>query len=115
MKQRVALIRTLMLNPDILLLDEPFSALDYQNRLLIANDVYNIIKKEKKTTIMVTHDVGEAVSMADIIIVLSKRPSTVKKVYKIDLDDKKDPISNRLNKDYNVYCNKIWKDLDVIQ
>lgn len=53
--------------------------------------------------------------MADIIIVLSKRPSTVKKVYKIDLDDKKDPISNRLNKDYNVYCNKIWKDLDVIQ
>ena len=115
MKQRVALIRTLMLNPDILLLDEPFSALDYQNRLLIANDVYNIIKKEKKTTIMVTHDVGEAVSMADIIIEISKRTSTIKKVYKIDLDEKKDPISNRLNKDYNVYCNKIWKDLDVIQ
>ena len=103
-----------MSDPDILLLDEPFSALDYQNRLLIAYDVYNIIEKEKKTTIMVTHDVGEAVSMANIIIVLSRRPSMIKKIYNINLANKKDPISNRLNKDYNLYCNKIWNDLDVI-
>ncbi len=113
MRQRVALIRTLMLNPDILLLDEPFSALDYQNRLLIANDVYNIIKKENKTTIMVTHDVGEAVSMADTVIVLSKRPSIIKNIYNIDYKDKKDPIDNRTSNEYNYYCKKIWGDLDV--
>ncbi|MEF2690075.1 MAG: ABC transporter ATP-binding protein [Bacilli bacterium] len=113
MRQRVALIRTLMTKPDILLLDEPFSALDYQNRLLISNDVYNIIKKENKTTIMVTHDVGEAVSMADKIIVLSKRPSVVKSIYKIEYKNKLNPINNRLSDEYNIYCNKIWRELDV--
>jgi NitT/TauT family transport system ATP-binding protein len=113
MRQRVALIRTLILNPDILLLDEPFSALDYQNRLLISNDVYNIIQKEKKTTIMVTHDVGEAVSMANTIIVLSKRPSIIKNVYSINYKNKSDPINNRINDEYNLYCNRIWKELDV--
>ena len=102
-----------MTKPDILLLDEPFSALDYQNRLLISNDVYNIIKKENKTTIMVTHDVGEAVSMADKIIVLSKRPSVVKSIYKIEYKNKLDPINNRLSDEYNIYCNKIWIELDV--
>ena len=102
-----------MTKPDILLLDEPFSALDYQNRLLISNDVYNIIKKENKTTIMVTHDVGEAVSMADKIIVLSKRPSIVKSIYKIEYKNKLDPINNRLSDEYNIYCNKIWRELDV--
>lgn len=115
MRQRVALIRTLILNPDILLLDEPFSALDYQSRLLISNDVFNIIKKEKKTTIMVTHDVGEAVSMADNIIVLSNRPSTIKNIHTIKLSNKSDPINNRLSNEYNGYCNKIWKELDVIE
>jgi len=114
MRQRVALIRTLMLNPDILLLDEPFSALDYQSRLSISNDVYNIIKKENKTAIMVTHDVSEAVSMADTVIVLTKRPAQIKKVYKINYKDKKDPMNNRLTEEFNVYCDKILKDLDVL-
>ena len=83
MKQRVALIRTLALKPDILLLDEPFSALDYQTRLAISDDVYQIIRKEKITTIIVSHDIAEAISMSDKVIVLSKRPCHIKKIYEI--------------------------------
>ena len=84
--QRVALIRTLATKPDILLLDEPFSALDYQTRLAVSDDVYKIIKKEKITVIMVTHDISEAVSMADKVIVLTKSPSTIKSIYEIKLN-----------------------------
>jgi NitT/TauT family transport system ATP-binding protein len=112
MKQRVALIRTLATNPDILLLDEPFSALDYQTRLSVENDIYNIIKEEKKTAIMVTHDISEAISMACKVIVLTNRPAKVKNIYNICLDDKKDPISNRNDKQFSYYFNLIWKDLD---
>ena len=85
MKQRVALIRTLATKPDILLLDEPFSALDYQTRLSVSDDVYKIIKKENKTTIIITHDIAEAISMAEKVIILTKRPSKIKKIYKIEL------------------------------
>ena len=85
MRQRVALIRTLATHPDILLLDEAMSALDYQTRLSIGEDLYQIIKQEKKTAILVTHDIGEAISMSDYVIVLSHRPSVVKKVYSIQL------------------------------
>jgi NitT/TauT family transport system ATP-binding protein len=113
MKQRVALIRTLVLDPDILLLDEPFSALDYQSRLLVSNDVYNIIKKEKKTAVMVTHDISEAISMADKIIVLSYRPSKIKSIYNINFEERKTPIENRKNKEFVHYFDSIWKDLDV--
>ncbi len=113
MKQRVALIRTLALKPDILLLDEPFNALDYQSRLAVSNDVYNIIKKEKQTAIIVTHDIGEAVSIASKIYVLSKRPCTVKKTYNIELENRSDPISNRKDKKFSEYYDQIWKDLDI--
>ncbi len=113
MKQRIALIRTLALKPDILLLDEPFNALDYQSRLAISNDVYEIIKKEGQTAIMVTHDISEAVSMSDKVYVLSKRPCTVKKIYKIELEKKQDPISNRKDKRFMEYYDTIWKDLDI--
>ena len=113
MKQRVALIRTLAIKPDILLLDEPFSALDYQSRLSVSEDVYNIIKKEKKTVIMITHDIAEAISLSDKIIVLSKRPSIVKKIYDIKMENKSTPINNRTCKEFSDYYDKIWRDLDV--
>ena len=114
MKQRVALIRTLAIKPDILLLDEPFSALDYQSRLSVSDDVYNIIKKEKKTVIMITHDIAEAISLSDKIIVLSKRPSIVKKIYDIEMENKSTPINNRKCKEFSDYYDKIWRDLDEI-
>ena len=112
MRQRVALIRTLATKPDILLLDEPFSALDYQTRLKVSDDVYNIIKKEKKSAIMVTHDIAEAISMADKIIILSKRPSVIKKVIDINLTDKSTPINNRKAKEFAYYYDLIWKEID---
>lgn len=113
MKQRVALIRTLAINPDILLLDEAFSALDYQTRLVLSDDIFNIIKKEKKTTIMVTHDLSEAISMADRVYVLSSRPGKVKNMYPIELENKSTPIENREAKEFASYYNRIWKDLDI--
>ncbi|MBE6161824.1 MAG: ABC transporter ATP-binding protein [Firmicutes bacterium] len=111
MRQRVALIRTLALKPDVLLLDEPFSALDYQTRVAISNDVYNMIKQEKKTAIMVTHDISEALSLANKIIVLSKRPCTIKKVYNINLGN--NPLERRESKNFSKYHQMIWKDLDI--
>ena len=112
MRQRVALIRTLAINPDILLLDEPFSALDYQSRLAVSDDVYKIIKKEKKSAIIVTHDIAEAISMADHIIVLTNRPCKIKNIYEIKLTNKSTPIENRKTKDFSTYYDKIWKDID---
>lgn len=113
MRQRVALIRTLATKPDILLLDEAMSALDYQSRLAISDDIYKIIKNEGKTAIMVTHDISEAISMSDRVIVISKRPGVVKNIYEINLDNKSTPINNRKSKNFNNYFDKIWRDLDV--
>lgn len=113
MRQRVALIRTLAIKPDLLLLDEPFSALDYQTRLAVSDDVYKIIKQQKKTVIMVTHDLAEAISLADRVVVLSKRPCKIKKIYDIKLTNKANPIENRKAKEFSEYYEKIWKDLDV--
>lgn len=113
MKQRVALIRTLGIKPDILLLDEPFSALDYQSRLAVSKDVYEIIKKEKKTVVMITHDIAEAISLSDRIIVLSKRPCSVKNIYEIKLTNKSDPIKNRQAPEFSKYYEDIWQDLDI--
>ena len=112
MRQRVALIRTLAINPDILLLDEPFSALDYQSRLAVSDDVYRIIKKEKKSAIIVTHDIAEAISMADHIIVLTNRPCKIKNIYEIKLTNKSTPIENRKTKEFSTYYDKIWNDID---
>lgn len=112
MRQRVALIRTLATNPDLLLMDEPFSALDYQSRLVISDDIYNILKKENKTMIMVTHDIAEAISMCDKVIVLSNRPATIKSVYNIEFENKSTPINNRKDKMFSYYYDKIWRDID---
>lgn len=112
MRQRVALIRTLALKPDILLLDEPFSALDYQTRITVSDDVFKIIKEEQKTALMVTHDISEAVALASRIIVLSNRPAVVKNIYEINMDGTNLPSENRKNPKFGYYYNLIWKDLD---
>lgn len=114
MRQRAALIRTLAVNPDILLLDEPFAALDYQTKLIVCDDIYKIIKKEKKTTIIVTHDIGEAISIADRVIVLSKRPSVIKDIIDIDIsvDGEKTPYKTRNSAKYSEYFNIIWEELN---
>lgn len=116
MRQRVALIRTLAVKPDILLLDEPFSALDYQTRLAIADEIGTILKKEKKTALLVTHDISEAISMADRIVILSNRPSTIKEIISIELscpNGVRTPMKCREAPEFRYYFNKIWKELDV--
>ena len=110
MRQRVALIRTLVLNPQILLLDEPFSALDFQTRLTVCDDVHNIIKNEKKTAVLVTHDISEAISMADRVVVLTNRPATVKKVFDIQIEGDT-PLKRRESPKFSVVFNDIWKEL----
>lgn len=114
MKQRVALIRTLALKPNVLLLDEPFSALDYQTRLLISEDVYNVAKKENITMIIVTHDLAEAITLADRVVILSKRPAKIKSIVPIVFEEKDSPINNRKAKEFNYYYDLIWRELDVI-
>ena len=115
MKQRVALIRTISLKPSLLLLDEPFAALDYQTRLSISKDVYNVIKENNTTAIIITHDISEAISMADRVIVLSKRPTHIKNIYDIKLDHKADPVSNRKDSKFALYYELLGKDLDLFE
>lgn len=114
MRQRVALVRTLAVNPKILLLDEPFSALDSQTRLAVSDDIGSIIKKEKRTAVMVTHDLGEAISLATKVVVLSNRPANIKNIHEIKLTgDKNSPLENRNAPEFMTYYNNIWKELDV--
>ena len=116
MKQRAALIRTLVMEPELLLLDEPFSALDYQTRLSVVDDIYEILKKEGKTAILITHDIAEAISMAERIIVLTKRPGRIKKEINIELTMENGriparPSEGRSAREFAVYYQKIWKEL----
>lgn len=113
MRQKVSLIRTLAVKPRILLLDEPFSALDFQTRINLSEEVLNIIKNENKTAILVTHDISEAISISDRIIIFSKRPSKVKKTMKIEFDKKNLSLKEkRKNKKFNKYFDIIWSELD---
>ena len=112
MRQRAALIRTLATNPKILLLDEAFSALDYQTRIMVTNDIYSILRKENITAIIVTHDISEAISMSDRVVVLTKRPGTVKDIHKIDFEiEDRNPINCRESPKFSKYFNTLWKEL----
>lgn len=114
MRQRAALIRTLALNPDILLLDEPFSALDYQTRLSVSDDIGKIIKKEGKTALLVTHDISEAISMADRVIIFSKRPAIIQKIIPITFSiPSRTPMESRNAPEFKGYFNEIWKELNL--
>ena len=112
MRQKVALIRTLATEPELLLLDEPFSALDYQTRLTLCDEVYRIIRNEKKTAILVTHDISEAVSMADRILVFSKRPSRVKAEIEIDFSPDMPPLVRRRQPSFQRRFEQIWEELE---
>lgn len=113
MRQRVALIRTLALNPEVLLLDEPFSALDYQTRLKVCDEVSDIIKKEGKTAIMVTHDLGEAIAISSRVICLTGRPAEIKKDIDIKFNNvNATPFQRRKEPEFNSYFNELWKELD---
>ena len=111
MRQRAALIRTLAFRPKILLLDEPFSALDYQTRLEVAADVSDIIKQENMTALLVTHDISEAIALASRVVILSPRPACVRKI--VDIDMPGNPLERRKDKDFSKYFDEIWKDLQV--
>lgn len=115
MRQRLALIRTLAVDPEILLLDEPFSALDYQTKLVMQREVHGIITGNKKSALLVTHDIEEAVAMSDRVMVLSGRPARVHKVYDIALtvDGTRTPMTSRDAPEFRDYCKSIWEDLDV--
>ncbi len=114
MRQRVALIRTLAIRPEILLLDEAFSALDYQTRIMVTRDIYDILRNENITTVMVTHDISEAISMSDRVIVLSARPATVKNIYKMEFEiENRNPMNVRKSIKFNKYFDSLWKELDV--
>ena len=113
MRQRAALIRTLVLKPDLLLLDEPFSALDYQTRLNVSNDIGQILRHSKKTAILVTHDLSEAISLADRVITLSSRPATISNIVPIQFElDEDTPLHRRNAPEFKQYFNLLWKELN---
>ena len=114
MRQRAALIRTLVLEPDLLLLDEPFSALDYQTRLTVGDDIGQIIRKEGKSALLVTHDLSEAISLADRVIILSGRPAAIRQTIPLIFDLSEDtPLNRRNAPEFKTYFNLIWKELNT--
>lgn len=114
MRQRVALVRTLAIDPDVLLLDEPFSALDFQTRLSLADEVWAILKREQKTAVLVTHDISEAVTMGDRVLVLSHRPARVKAEHMIRFAGSRrpTPLEARGAPEHNAYFQQIWGELE---
>ncbi|MBQ8429802.1 MAG: ABC transporter ATP-binding protein [Clostridia bacterium] len=112
MRQRAALIRTLAVDPDVLLLDEPFSALDYQTRLSVCDDVYKIIRSEEKTALLITHDISEAISVADTIFVLSRRPAKVVAEHHLNFPET-EPLKRRENKEFSRWFEILWKELNT--
>ena len=113
MRQRAALIRTLATDPDILLLDEPFSALDYQTRLSVTEDVAHIIRSEEKTAVLITHDISEAISLADRVLVLSARPARVKAAHELNFGEEKNPLKRRELPGFSGWFEVLWKELNA--
>ena len=112
MRQRAALIRTLSVDPDVLLLDEPYAALDYQTRLSVCDDVYKIIREERKTALLITHDISEAISVADRIFVLSKRPASIIAEHSVSFPET-EPLKRRENKEFSHWFEVLWKELNI--
>ena len=113
MRQRAALIRTLILEPDLLLLDEPFSALDYQTRLSVGDDIGQIIRDSGRTAVLVTHDLSEAISLADTIFILSKRPASIARIVPVTFSlDEDTPLKRRSAPEFKTYFNILWKELN---
>ena len=119
MRQRAALARTLCPEPDLLLLDEPFSALDYQTRLALSDEIAGILAAEHKTVILVTHDIGEAISMADRVVVMSRRPGRIKSEHRISFPSfgpsRPGPLEARKCAEFAGYFQTIWDELDLHQ
>ena len=113
MRQKVALIRTLAVDPKILLLDEPFSSLDYQTRLALSDDIADIIRTEKKTAVLVTHDIAEAISMSNRVLVLAQRPTKIKSIVEIAFGSNCSPIQKRKEPKFQTYFDYIWRELSV--
>ena len=114
MRQRAALIRTLAIKPKILLLDEAFSALDYQTRIMVTKDVYDILRQEGITALIVTHDISESISLSDRVVVLTKRPAKIKNVHEIKFDmENRTPINCRERPEFSKYFDLLWKELDI--
>lgn len=113
MRQRCALIRTLVTQPKLLLLDEPFSALDYQTRLAVSADIYDILRREGQSALLVTHDIAEAVSMSDRVVVLSRRPAVVKSIHDLGPLRSLPPMERRDTEAFHTFFNKIWKELEI--
>jgi NitT/TauT family transport system ATP-binding protein len=114
MRQRAALIRTLVTRPNLLLLDEPFSALDYQTRLRVAEDIGSIIRREKKSAILVTHDLSEAISMGDRILVFSSRPGRIVYTIKLDFDPALNSLERRETEQFQQYFSELWKEMNQL-
>ena len=112
MRQRVALIRTLALSPSLLLLDEPFSALDYVTRLSVCDDFYKIIKNEKITAVLISHDISEAISLCDRIAMLTERPAMVKKIFDVEINEST-PLKKRESVKFSALFETLWKELGV--
>ncbi|MCI8991662.1 MAG: ATP-binding cassette domain-containing protein [Eubacterium sp.] len=113
MRQRAALIRTLVLNPKLLLLDEPFSALDYQTRIRVSNDISSILRSRSSTAILVTHDLSEAISFGDRILIFTPRPGTVKQILCTDFSPSLTPLERRQEKEFKTYFNILWEELNT--
>jgi NitT/TauT family transport system ATP-binding protein len=113
MRQRVALARTLAIDPTVLLLDEPFSAVDAQTRMVLQRELAQTLKREGKTALLITHDLLEAVTLSDRVLVMSRRPGRIIEEIRIDVPGRDDPIARRQEPRVNDYVGRLMERLDI--